>query len=196
MFCFCGSRRRRARRGCKVIRFSFEGTIKFKTIFLVVVVLISFGIMWSLIVKPLRRGWTLQHDLLKALDEASQVRVIEHSSPYDGGSYSSNYSETTFSTLALDDEQKKALRNALNLSLDYSGTIMMMCIFEEHHRIDIIKKDGSTTTLHICFHCGEIMIDDKGQRIMPLGWPSSLSQFISSLGLHPDGPWPLGSKPH
>jgi hypothetical protein len=146
---------------------------------------------------PLARGWSLHHRLLKALDEAESVQVVEHSDRWDKHFFDPDYKEIVYASIELKPDQKEGLRRAFPPSLDYSGYGELMCIFEEHHYIKITEKDGSILTLHICFHCGQIILNDEGDRIMPIGWSSTLGKFIASIGLHPDGPWdkyPEGPK--
>jgi hypothetical protein len=152
-------------------------------------VLFAYTLISFLLIEPLARGWWLRHELLTALDHASSVRVVEHSFFTDTHFVDPSRKEVTYATKTLTPNQIESLREALPIRLDYSGSIMLSCAFEEHHYIEIRRQDGSILTLHICFHCGEIELDQQDQRLMPWGWYSSLSRFISSLGLHPHGPW-------
>jgi len=171
------------KRALKVIWRIFIGLLAALSVFLLI---------W-IIVLPLIRGRSIHHQLLSALDHASSVKVVEHSCRWDAP-FNPNYKEVTYATVVLTPDRVMSLHKALPLALDCSGLLSTMCIFEEHHYIAITEQDGSTLTLHICFHCGEIELNDDSQRIMPWGWPSSLSKFISSIGLHPDGPWPPTAK--
>ena len=171
---------------------SFLQTTKrvLKIIWRVFIALFAFAIVFFLLIQPITRGWVLHHSLLNALDHASSVKVVEHSCQWDNPhGIDLNYKEVTYATVILKQDQIESLREALPLRLDYSGMLDLMCIFEEHHYIEITEQDGSVMTLHICFHCSEIELNNEYQRIMPLGWYSSLSRFIISLGLHPNGPW-------
>lgn len=135
------------------------------------------------------RCWSLHRSLTNALDQASSVVVTEHSDYSDRFAFGSDYKERTYAKVALTPKQIDDLRTALPFSMDFGGGILK-CKFEEHHLIEIKHRDGTVTTLHLCFHCGQVYINDhQYQGVMPPGWPSSLSGFISSLGLHPDGPW-------
>jgi hypothetical protein len=141
------------------------------------------------IIYPLARGWHFHHQLLTALDNPKSVRVVEHSDRSDIRGFNPDYKEVTYATVTLTPVQVQDLRKALPIRLDYSGLGELMCIFEEHHYIEITESDGTVTTVHICFHCGQLIVNKEVDRIMPIGWHSTLSNFISSIGLHPDGPW-------
>jgi hypothetical protein len=141
------------------------------------------------------RCWSVGHSVLSALDNAISVRVVEHSSRFDTLIFQNdpNYTDMIYSTVTLTPKQIEDLRSALPLSLRFDGGILK-CIFEEHQRIEITQKDGTVKSLHLCFHCGQLYMgelgkDDEYYGTMPPSWHSSLSRFISSIGLHPDGPW-------
>jgi len=138
------------------------------------------------------RCLAVRHAVLSALDDASSVQVIEHSCRFDTVETLNdlNFKETVYATVTLTPKQIEDLRASLPLSFDFHGGILK-CIFQEHHRIEIKQRDGTTTTLHLCLHCDQLYLNDKYKYdgTMPPAWPASLRQFIASLGLHPDGPW-------
>jgi len=140
------------------------------------------------------RCWLLRHEVLSALDGASSVKVIEHSARFDGG-FNPDYQEKIYATLTLTPKQIDELRKALPFSVD-SDTSILKCKFEEHHRIEITRLDGSILVLHLCFHCGQAYVSEQDGKwlyegIMPPAWPASLHAYLTSLKLHLDGPWPL-----
>ena len=157
-------------------------------VFAAVLILVLAGIVYFSFLDPSVRGWWFRHEMLSALDDASSVQVVEHSSRFDKVGYNPDYKEIIFATVTLMPGQIDALRKALPLTEDYSGSRMKMCMFEEHHYIAVTRRDGSVLTLHICFHCGQMELGDH-YGDMPEGWETSLRGFVASLGLHPDGPW-------
>lgn len=156
-------------------------------------ILIGLGheVSTPVITSPSHRGYLLRREIFSALDNASSMRVIEHSCRWDSTETMNdpNFKETIYATVTLDREHIESLRKALPQALDYGDTQFRACIFEEHHRIEIVQGDGRTFILRICFHCGELEVNDGEQRIMPEGWDGSLRTFFVSLGLRPDGPW-------
>jgi hypothetical protein len=140
----------------------------------------------AIVALGLLRGWSLRHTLLAAADSASTIRVIEHSDRFDRPfDLEKQYEERVFRSVTLSADQASKLRRAFPISLDYSFAIATACIFSSHHRVEIVRKDGGVTILEICFHCSEVRLDGGGQRIMPVGWDSSLRGFIISLGMSP-----------
>ncbi len=138
----------------------------------------------------LARGSQLQHRLFKALDNASTVTVIEHGNLVDVPS-DKNYVPPIYAKIVLNAKQIQALRYALPVTKDRSRDMRLDCIFDDHHAVVIREKNGDELTLNLCFVCGELSLDHDDERVMPDGWADSLSHFIASLGMHPDGPWPL-----
>ena len=155
------------------------------------IALASLTIIYFEYFDPSVRGWWFRYELLSALDDASTVQVVEHSSKFDSleAMHDPKYKDTTYATMNLKPEQIEALRNALPLTKDYSRIRITKCLFEEHHYIAITRRDGSVLTLHICFHCGQMILGDH-YGDMSEGWEESLSKFVSGIGLHPTGPWP------
>lgn len=152
----------------------------------------------SLFVSPENalRSRQVRNTVLSALDQVNSVEIVEHSSPMSAPlDLEHPYREVTYATVTLSPKQIDALREALSPSLDFQAG-HLMCVFEEHHRIDIKRKDGTTASLHLCFHCGQLYLSESTganwlyEGRMPPAWPASLRTFFSSLGLHPDGPWP------
>jgi hypothetical protein len=159
-------------------------------VFAAALILVLATIVYFSSLDPSVRGWWFRHEMLSALDDASSVQVVEHSSHFDSITERNNpnYKDVIYATVTLKPDQIESLRKALPLTLDYSGTRMKMCMFEEHHYIAITRRDGSVLTLHICFRCGQIKLGSH-YGDMPEGWAASLNGFVTSLGLHPNGPW-------
>jgi hypothetical protein len=148
---------------------------------LAVVALVALGLL-----APLFRGWSLRHDLLAAAADASTIRVVEHSDRFDPPfDPRKHYEEKIFRSVTLSAEEVSRLRKAFPVSLDYSFAIQTACIFSSHHRVEFVRRDGGVTTLEICFQCDELELDGGEQRILPVGWDSSLQNFIVSLGMSP-----------
>jgi len=140
--------------------------------------LLTLFVIFSIYVAPYSRSWWFRHELLRALDNASSVSVVEHSNRQDIGYLDPNhedYKEVTYATVSLTPIQIELFRKALPLTP---------------------RHDGSVVTFHICIHCGQIEMGDR-YGDMPDGREANLRGFVSSLGLHPDGPWdgyPVGPK--
>lgn len=138
--------------------------------------------------EPILRGFAIRHSILQAIDSAKVIRVTEHSNELDFvPRQKTGYREEIFQQLDLSPGQASALRRALPLAPDFSGSVFQACAFEDHHRIEIISSSGAIFRLDLCFHCGELRIDEGDQQIMPGGWDRSLKKFFTDLGMRPDG---------
>jgi hypothetical protein len=147
-------------------------------------------LLFFFVIQPFFRCVSLRRSVFDALDGAGSVRLVEHSTRFDSPHADrENYQETIYSDVVLSPDQINAFRHALPLTLDFSGSVILACLFQEHHVVEIIQADGKAFTFHICFTCGEIKLNNGNQRIMPWGWNSTLSSFIKSVGLRPNGPF-------
>jgi hypothetical protein len=157
----------------------------------VLTVLLLIGLAAAIFMATLvLRAWWLRHQLLGAIESARSIEVIEHSSQFDSveSMNDPNYRDVVYGRVSLSPSNIAALEKALSLSCDFSGLMDRKCIFQDHHDIYFQQNDSSVPVLHLCFHCGQLKWNDHYQ-IMPEGWDSSLAEFVSSLGLHPKGPW-------
>jgi hypothetical protein len=136
--------------------------------------------------EPFLRGYTIRQKLLSEIDQAKQIKVIEHSCRWDSPyPESKTFHETVFSAIVLTPSQIAHLRSALLPTVDNSGHLATACIFVPHHRIEFVRENGTVFTLEICFTCGEISLDNERQRIFPDRWEVSLNRFVSSIGFNP-----------
>jgi hypothetical protein len=137
--------------------------------------------------EPFLRGYTIRQKLLSEIDQAKQIKVIEHSCRWDSPHPKSRtFHETVFSAIVLTSSQIADLRSALPLTADNSGHLATACIFVPDHRIEFVRENGTVFALEICFSCGEISLDNEPQRIFPDRWEVSLNRFVSSIGLNPN----------
>ena len=96
-------------------------------------------------------GEALSDSLLREISDAKEVRIIEHTCSWDYlPPYDKNYSEKIYARVVLNASQKEQLIAALPPSADYSGMQFMQCIFEPHHRIEIVCDNGSVFKVELC----------------------------------------------
>ena len=130
-----------------------------------------------------------QNKVIPALKNAISIQVIEHSSAFDGNIGDKTYKEKVFSILKLSPNQILSLRNLLSTPTDENCNRIDECVFSSHHRIEALQPDGHVFKIEICFECGDMMIGDKQVQQIPNAWLSKFDSFISSIGMHPHGPW-------
>lgn len=155
---------------------------------LILVALFEVYLVWAAMLAPLTAPIAFRHTVLKGLLSSTEVRVVEHSDPHDTpGPTPAGYAEKIYATSVLDRKQLNDLYLALPFAFGYS--YQTQCGLVPHHRIEFVQPDGTISTMELCFKCGELQLNDQSQRGFPPGWYQTLKQFISSLGMHPDGPW-------
>ena len=130
---------------------------------------------------------SIQKKLHNAIRNAQRVTVVVHSSPWDNPEPNEeamkNYKEQIFQTVKLLPAQRRSLLHALPKAKDISDSAATACIFDPHHRIEILQSDGSRLVWEICFHCGEHFVEGDRVRILPLGWSDSLKSFFQSQNI-------------
>ncbi len=143
---------------------------------------------------PWASDWWTRYTLLSALDNSRSVQVVEHSNPHDPRSFEIPYQQVTYAKVVLSPAQIASLRGAVSNFPEPRGTGVKKCSFVDHHSIEITGQNSNVTTLNICFHCGQLRLDQGNVYEMPAYWRSSLSDFVRSLGLHPNGLFPPEKK--
>ena len=156
------------------------------------VLYLAYGI-W---VRPSARDIVWRHEFLSALDNATEVHLVEHSNLEE--QFRVGHPPKIYAKVDLNPMQIAQLRDLFSEISDETPTWgILKCKFEEHHYIEMVAKDGSTRTALLCFECGQYYLDNKPDDLwtyselgkMSESWKGRMSDFITSLGLHPDGPW-------
>ncbi len=143
------------------------------------------GYVLSLLVRS-RSSWKDAHTISEALEGAKSVSLVEF------------YRGIAGPELALDRKKASArqiadLRSAVGGWFAPSPFGMAMC-FEPHHRVEIVRADGSMFCFTICFECRNYALvsgADPSVRVgatngsLPTPWVYSLSRFFSLAGMPP-----------
>jgi hypothetical protein len=159
-----------------------------------VVVLSALATLFLYFIEPVVRGANLRSQVVSAIENATSVKALEHSSRFQHRSAPSEeeYSEQIYASVELGTAQRRLLIAALPVSMDHSARWAKACIFSPHHRIEAVHETGEKFVMEICFECDEIALDSGGKRCMPVGWGYTLRKFFTALGMNPDGPWEKG----
>ena len=116
--------------------------------------------------------------LSRALDGARSVQFVE-------------YSERNGETLRItgNAEQIAQLRRATTYWLMPSRPTPGLC-FNPHHRVEIVKTDGSLFQFAVCFQCNGFQLDDPPWNnifVLPDPWNESLARLFKSMKMTPFG---------
>jgi hypothetical protein len=120
--------------------------------------------------------WSASQRLSKALDGARSVVFVE---------FEDDNSEKM--RVPANPEGIASLRRATTAWLLPTPPDSAMCWYP-HHRVDVVKADGSASQLVICFECRTFQLDDppwRGGGALPNCWRKSLTALFKSQGMAP-----------
>jgi len=143
-------------------------------------------------------GAIYKEKLVAAIRSADSIRLTEHSHWTDFPGPLNQRDKAPFyayRSQTLSQEATVAfLEKAENLSpatIDYFAA----CIFAPHHTIEFQKEGKITSTMEICFKCGQLKWDASAER-QPEKLMELLEKFVSESGYEPDRDWEALAKQH
>ncbi len=143
---------------------------------LLLLVLLVFGF---LVAWPSVDQWREGHKLISALQDARSVSVVEFVPTLP--------QEVELPRVALTPGQILELAGTVtafyNLEFSSSGTLC----YTPHHRVEIVRADGSNFSFEICFECDKYKYPGEFPRNLPPAWNAALAGFFTKAGLPPRG---------
>lgn len=131
-------------------------------------------------------------DLLAAISEAHRIDVVEHSWYYEfldeKGELVENPPYVEYKRTELTPDQRTHFQAAFRRMPENPKTIFSLCIFEPHHTIELLGKDGSKSVIQVCFKCGDTEWDGRSV-IPPEGFQDIFRSFITPLGFQANREW-------
>lgn len=147
--------------------------------------LLLFLLAGTFVGAPTGKLWLQSHTLSAALSDARSVRIVEFTPlSLDPGSESVIRKEVILQRITPSREQIKALRAATGVSpvvLQFS--IVEAGCFTPHHRVEVLRRDGSTFRFDVCFECNKFCFNGKSPEPIPASWLSPLRRLFSDIGL-------------
>jgi hypothetical protein len=119
--------------------------------------------------------WKASHDVRLALENPRSVMVTEFAG------------DAVIAQVTCTSQHVSALRDATNRYFRPFIPRIPLC-FEPHHRIEIVRADGSTMQLYVCFLCGNFSFDDNPAIMVldvPPYWTAPLNAFFTNIGMTP-----------
>jgi len=111
---------------------------------------------------PAERCNDLRNSLFAKMDQAKEVRIIEHSNRWDYDPPTNTIPpERIYATTVLSTSQLALLKAAMFPSKDRSANTATAYIFEPHHRIEIVNLNKTYPQLKFVW-AAESSISDKG----------------------------------
>lgn len=142
--------------------------------------LLLFLLAGTFVGAPTGKLWLQSHTLSAALSDARSVRIVEFTPlSLDPGSESVIRKEVILQRITPSREQIKALRAATGVSpvvLQFS--IVEAGCFTPHHRVEVLRRDGSTFRFDVCFECNKFCVNGKSPEPIPASWLSPLRRFF------------------
>jgi hypothetical protein len=129
-----------------------------------------------------RDTWISSHRLSNALRNARAVTFVEFTPAREGGLFE-------LARKAATPEEIARFRSATSPWFLPFGPRSALCS-EPHHRVEIVRADGTELTFYVCFLCLNFFLDPweqtGGSSIeLPPPWERSLSSFFASIGMAP-----------
>lgn len=132
--------------------------------------------------------------LADAIHRSDSVRIIERSHPSDtvakDGKATLKKPHRIYRQVDLSPEAARFLEHAvrsLPATVEEKG-IPTRCAFVDHHAIEFRSRGKTTSTLRICFQCGDILWDGSN-RLPPEDLLGALRRFLISQGFQPERDW-------
>lgn len=118
--------------------------------------------------------WNASGSISLALDGAKSVAFIEFDDTGDT------------SRVAAGPAEIAELLRATNRWIVPSGPEGSLC-FDPHHRVDVVRADGSKFHFIICFECRNFQLDSPRTTIigLPYPWRKSLTALFRAAGMKP-----------
>ena len=119
-------------------------------------------------------NWNASDTIARALDSATSVALVEFDETGDRIRVAAGAKEIA--------ELRRATSRWLVPSLSGGA----LC-FDPHHRVDVIRADGSPFHFIICFDCRNFQLDSPRTGIigLPYPWRKSLTALFRSAGMKP-----------
>ncbi len=140
---------------------------------------------------PNEQGAKYLRELLSAVRQADVITITEHSHMTDylrPDRGVDGYKEKIYAVVKISQSEKRGLIDIVSSLDPKTQDAFSACIFEPHHRLAFYRSGKLTSTMEVCFECGQIEWDGTSQR-PPWAIFDGMRAYISSIGLHPKSDW-------
>jgi hypothetical protein len=143
----------------------------FRVLLAILVLALVLGIAGFVILD--RDAWMSSRRLVHALQGARSVVLVEFTG------------DVVLAQASVTSEEMARLRNATSVWFWPFLPKAYLC-YEPHHRIQVVRADGSTLNFDVCFLCDKFAVsDDKHLFALPPSLRKSLDSFFTSVGMAP-----------
>lgn len=148
-------------------------------------ILIALLLFLLLVALPSSERWSWSRELSAALSDARSVRFVEFTSYRDSDAPKNGSNEVVFQRIEATPEQINGLRSATSRFFVFSYYVVIPGCFSPHHRVEVVRRDGSSFRMEISFNCWAFRFNERHEEPVPLSWLPPLRDFFSHLGMAP-----------
>jgi predicted transcriptional regulator len=135
-------------------------------------------VLFGFVSNPSRNSREVSRQLSAAMNDARAVQFVE----FEGKNHEIE-TELVFRRVFATPQQIDALREAIGQWYAPHPGRAMAC-YEPHHRVEVLRTDGTILSLEVCFMCGNYGFGD-GVRSMPEVWRQPLRNVFTDAGMPP-----------
>ena len=118
-----------------------------------------------------------------ALQDARSVTLTEFVQYFDASGGDVARREQVLSSLSASTEQVSHLRRATAGVVAIGFPLAHKLCFDPHHRVEIVRADGSRLRVDICFQCDNFRLGDGAIETLPRSWIPRLTEFFITAGV-------------
>ena len=146
-----------------------------------------------------RQGREYRDDLSGMIRRSDRIVVTEHSYQYDAYDMDAGKSlipdEIVYGARELNQQQKEFFLSTVDRLDPKTQDAFPACIFEPHHTVQFYLDGKLSSTMEICFQCGQVEWDAT-KASPPWSLYSGLATFIDGIGFKAERDWHTLAKSH
>jgi len=119
----------------------------------------------------------------RALRGAQSVTINEFVQYFDTSGHDPEPHYRVLSSKIPTPEQVEELRRATSGVITIGFPLSHKRCFDPHHRVEIVRADGTFLRLEICFECDNFRFDEGAIKTMPRSWLQRLPPVFGNVGI-------------
>lgn len=139
-----------------------------------------------------REGAKFNRDLTEAVRSADKIMIVEYSHSSDFNELNIDPTKApsyTYSRKTLTSEDREYFAQQVNQLSNAKREVYAKCAFVPHHTIYFYQNGKPTSSMKICFKCGDIKWENGSKHIESKDLFKALNAVVKRAGLSPDADW-------
>jgi hypothetical protein len=136
------------------------------------------------VILPSASDWSESRNISDALTDARAVTIAEFTRILDF-SDDTPEREVTLQNITATPEQIARFHSATARFVSFGLPRAHARCWTPHHRLEIIRRDGSSFRVEICFQCTNMKLTPGHIFSIPARWLEPLHDFFTSIGMPP-----------